>query len=71
MSSSLRISADIGGTFTDLALITQTGVLVTRKVPSTPDNYADAVIKGIEDMLINLNSDNLKGPIQIHSAAME
>ena len=60
MSSSLRISADIGGTFTDLALITQTGVLVTRKVPSTPDNYADAVIKGIEDMLINLNSDKVE-----------
>ena len=52
-----RIAADIGGTFTDLALITQTGDLVTRKVPSTPENYADAVTQGIEDMLRSLNSN--------------
>jgi len=55
-----RISADIGGTFTDIALITQTGDLVTRKIPSTPENYADAVIKGIEDMLMILNSDKVE-----------
>ncbi len=52
-----RIAADIGGTFTDLAVITESGELFTRKVPSTPENYADAVIQGIEDMLGGLNSD--------------
>ena len=52
-----RIAADIGGTFTDLAVITESGELFTRKVPSTPENYADAVIQGIEDILGGLNSD--------------
>ena len=52
-----RIAADIGVTFTDLAVITESGELFTRKVPSTPENYADAVIQGIEDILGGLNSD--------------
>ena len=52
-----RIAADIGGTFTDLAVITESGELYTRKVPSTPENYADAVTQGIEDILVGLNSD--------------
>ena len=38
-------------------MITQTGDLVTRKVPSTPENYADAVTQGIEDMFRSLNSN--------------
>ena len=42
-----RIAADIGGTFTDIALVTEAGRLVTRKVPSTPDDLARGVIDGI------------------------
>ena len=43
----LRIAADIGGTFTDVTLIGEDGVVTTRKVPSTPDDYARAVVDGI------------------------
>lgn len=39
-----RVAADIGGPFTDVAAITSDGRVVTRKLPSTPANYADAVI---------------------------
>ena len=46
-----RIAADIGGTFTDIAAITADGRIVTNKVPSTPANYADAVVAGILDLL--------------------
>lgn len=47
----LRIAADIGGTFTDIALITKTGRLVTRKLPSTPDDLARGVVDGILQLL--------------------
>ena len=50
-----RISADIGGTFTDIAFLTPEGVLATRKLLSTPANYADAVIAGISDLMAELD----------------
>ena len=42
-----RVAADIGGTFTDIALRLPDGRLMTRKVPSTPHDYAEAVVAGI------------------------
>ncbi len=47
----LRIAADIGGTFTDIALFLPDGRLATRKVPSTPDDYSRGVIDGIRDLV--------------------
>ena len=43
-----RVAADIGGTFTDIAAVTEDGELLTWKLPSTPPNFADAVSTGIE-----------------------
>ncbi len=51
-----RVAADIGGTFTDIAVLTGEGGLATRKVPSTPSNYADAVIGGIRTLMEELGS---------------
>ena len=51
-----RAAADIGGTFTDVAVLTPDGRLATRKLPSTPDNYADAVIAGVRSLLEELDS---------------
>lgn len=48
---SLRIAADIGGTFTDIALLTEKGRLATRKVPSTPEDFARGVVDGIAQLL--------------------
>ena len=36
MTAAHRISADIGGTFTDIAFLTSEGILATRKLLSTP-----------------------------------
>ena len=47
----LRVAADIGGTFTDVAFIGEDGVVTTRKVPSTPDDYARAVVDGITALI--------------------
>ena len=51
-----RAAADIGGTFTDVAVLTPDGRLATRKLPSTPDNYADAVIAGVRGLLEEIGS---------------
>ena len=51
-----RAAADIGGTFTDVAVLTPDGRLATRKLPSTPSNYADAVISGVRSLLEALAS---------------
>ncbi len=44
---SLRVAADVGGTFTDIACLSPDGELSTCKLPSTPDDYARAVLDGI------------------------
>ena len=41
--------------------ITRDGVVATRKVPSTPGNYADAVIRGIDELMAEQKLD--KGQI--------
>ncbi|MFV0243547.1 MAG: hydantoinase/oxoprolinase family protein [Qingshengfaniella sp.] len=51
MADKLRIAADIGGTFTDVALIRGDSTIATRKVPSTPDDYARGVAEGILELV--------------------
>jgi N-methylhydantoinase A len=42
-----RVGVDIGGTFTDLVFLGQDGTIHTKKVSSSVDNYAQAIIGGI------------------------
>ncbi len=42
---------DIGGTFTDLVFLGPDGRLEKRKLPSTPDDYARAIVDGVRDYL--------------------
>lgn len=50
-TGSVRVSADIGGTFTDIVVQDQrTGSTTTRKIPSTPDNPANAVLQGLREV---------------------
>ena len=42
-----RVGADIGGTFTDIVFLGPGGVLYTKKVPSTVDDYARGIVEGI------------------------
>src|SRR5262249_44267941 len=46
-----RLGVDVGGTFTDLVLVTRDGRVITRKVLSTSGNYAEAIFAGIDDVL--------------------
>lgn len=54
MKSENRIAADIGGTFTDIALITAEGMAATKKLLSTPSDYAKGVIQGIKQLMAEL-----------------
>lgn len=49
--SNLRLAADIGGTFTDIALLSDEGELFTAKVPSTPEDYASAILDGCRKLI--------------------
>ena len=46
-----RIGVDIGGTFTDVVLVGPDGTLRTKKVLSTPDDYARGVVDGMLELL--------------------
>ena len=47
---SYRLGVDVGGTFTDLVLVSPDGVARTCKVLSTTANYAQAIIAGIREL---------------------
>ena len=50
----VRIGADVGGTFTDIVLIDENGSVWTHKVPSSPPNWArheQAVLDAMEHLL--------------------
>ena len=49
-----RIAADIGGTFTDIAALTDDGRLITRKVPSTP-HTTETPLSGDQNLLGSLD----------------
>jgi N-methylhydantoinase A len=49
-SSNIAVGIDTGGTFTDLIAIVD-GALRVHKVPSTPDDPARAVLRGLREML--------------------
>ena len=46
-----RVGIDIGGTFTDIIFAGDDGVVLTKKVLSTPDDYSRAIIDGINSVL--------------------
>ena len=51
----LRVAADIGGTFTDVTLVGEDGIITAKKVLSTPDDFARAVVEGIVQLLSELD----------------
>jgi len=47
----IRIGIDIGGTFTDLVAIADDGQITTRKVASTPHDYGEGIVAGLNELL--------------------
>jgi hypothetical protein len=48
----VRIGVDIGGTFTDLVSLGRDGAILTRKVPSTTDDYARGIATALTDLFV-------------------
>ena len=42
---------DIGGTFTDIVLLDENGVLRNKKILSSPDDYSRAIEEGVRELL--------------------
>ena len=42
-----RVGVDIGGTFTDIVFMDEDGNVLTKKVSSSVDNYAEAIVDGL------------------------
>ena len=51
VSRSIRVGVDIGGTFTDIVFLDTDGRIQTKKVPSSVDNYARAIVEGMRELL--------------------
>src|SRR5262249_32296459 len=48
--SAFRVGVDIGGTFTDIVLLDADGRLHTKKVSSSVDDYARAIVAGLREV---------------------
>lgn len=51
----IRVAVDIGGTFTDIALLLESGLIHQSKVSSTPEDPSRAVIDGVDSLLAELS----------------
>jgi N-methylhydantoinase A len=56
-SPTYRIGIDIGGTFTDIALVDDAGTVDIRKVASTPDDYSRGIAAGLGALIRDLGID--------------
>ena len=56
-SPTYRIGIDIGGTFTDIALVDEAGTVDIRKVASTPDDYSRGIAIGLGALIHDLGID--------------
>ena len=48
--SGYRIGVDVGGTFTDVVLLDDGGAVISKKIPSSVENYALAIVEGLESV---------------------
>ncbi|HEU0217961.1 MAG TPA: hydantoinase/oxoprolinase family protein [Stellaceae bacterium] len=59
MAKSFRAGVDIGGTFTDIVLLDENGQRYTKKVSSTVDDYARAIVDGLSELLAEIGGGRI------------
>ena len=67
IASSSFLGTDVGGTFTDLALITSSGELHCFKVPSTPSRPGASILGGVAEIQASLEGDHSTWQRIIHT----
>ncbi|MGH7211275.1 MAG: hydantoinase/oxoprolinase N-terminal domain-containing protein, partial [Acetobacteraceae bacterium] len=66
-----RIGIDVGGTFTDVALVEETGARIAIvKVPTTPRDFGAAVIAGIRQGLLDNSIDAAEVSLLSHATTV-
>src|SRR3954469_13343943 len=50
MAITYRVGVDIGGTFTDIVLLGSDGTIHTKKISSSVENYAQAIVDGLSEV---------------------
>src|SRR5258705_12703590 len=50
MAVTYRAGVDIGGTFTDIVLLGSDGTVHTKKISSSVENYAQAIVDGLSEV---------------------
>ena len=48
--TSYRVGVDVGGTFTDIVLLGSDGTIHTKKISSSVENYAQAIVEGLTEV---------------------
>jgi N-methylhydantoinase A len=48
--TSYRVGVDVGGTFTDIVLLGSDGAIHTKKISSSVENYAQAIVEGLAEV---------------------
>jgi N-methylhydantoinase A len=65
-----RVGVDIGGTFTDIVFLDQDGTLHTKKVSSSVDNYARAIIDGVSQVFQDTGLDSTSVEEVLHATTV-
>src|SRR5579862_853590 len=66
-ATSTILGTDVGGTFTDLALITANGELHCFKVPSTPSRPGASLLSGIDEIRSTLGGSKTEWGQIVHT----
>lgn len=66
-----RLGIDVGGTFTDLVFTGNDGSILTRKVPTTPDNYGRGIVAGVQQVMTSrgLMPDDIESVVHATTVA--
>src|SRR5258708_4722632 len=56
-TAEIRLGVDIGGTFTDIVMISTEGTVYSKKLLSTPSDYSAAIEYGIAKLCAELSID--------------
>jgi N-methylhydantoinase A len=67
---SFRAGVDIGGTFTDIVLLGEGGERYTKKVSSTVDDYARAIVDGLAQLLAEIGGGEARIERLLHGTTV-
>src|SRR5438128_5366167 len=65
-----RVGVDIGGTFTDIVFLGEHGERLTKKVSSTVDNYATAIVDGLAELIRERGLDDAESVELLHGTTI-